>query len=355
MKKFVLFILLIMSVLSCRKVISIDENYHAPAIVVNSVFSDLDDTISVYVTEGQAIYGYHEFYRVVDDAKLALYKNDVKVGDFELSSDSLVRSKYSPGYGAKYDIAMSDIDKNARYGVSVIHPSMGEAYAETSFPAAVQIDSMALVVKKVMDYDEMVDALVLKVTFTDPAGEDNYYQLNAAYVKEAKAIMHYDFNEETEEVIEYYSDTLIYRTNSIAPSYDQVDPMISPNEDDLFGYSENQFLVFDDELIDGKSYTLQVVLDKYVDEDYLNNIDTLLGECILYDVGLRTIPKDLYLYYCSVDAFYWNAESVFAEPVQIYSNVENGVGILSTYRKTNSKGSYGSVLRGKTYLESVYY
>lgn len=355
MKRPYIFFLVILSIFSCRKIIPIDETYHQPTIVLNSTFSLTDDTISVYLTESQKVYGFHKFYKVVDNAQLSLYSDDVKIGDFNLTSDSILPSEYDPGYGAKYDIAVSNLDENATYGVSVLHPTMGEAYAETLFPSGVQIDEITLEVRQVMDYDQMVNALVANVTFTDPAGVNNYYQLYQGGFVKASPVVRYDFDEETGNSYALLTDTLSRRFYAMESSYDQIDPVVAPNENDIFGYTENQFMVFDDELIDGKSYTLQVVLKKYCDEDILESMDTTSGEYIFCDVGLRTITQDLYLYYRSLDAFYWNDGSPFAEPVQIFSNVDNGVGILSAYRMCNAKVNYGSPHPDKTYWDDVYY
>ena len=356
MKRLLLYVLVLLAMASCKKIISIDDDYQKPKIVLNGAFELNDDSISIFVTESQMIHGFHKGYRVVDDAVLSLYENDAKLGSFSLSSDSIVRSEYDPAYGTKYDIVLSGFDKSKRYAVTLEHPTMGQAYAETTFPQIIQVDSVVLEVCRISDYDKFVNALVAKVTFTDPAGEANYYQVYQGGYDLAQAYVGFYYDEETGSYQDKETDTLILRHYSIAPSYSQIDPLIAPNENELLGGSENLFMVFNDELIDGKSYTLQVVLKKYVDDTYLENIDTTKGEYLSYDIGLCAINRDTYLYYRSIDAFHWNDDSPFAEPVQIYSNVDNGLGLFYGYCKSNSHGHLGTLREDRIYLtpEDIY-
>ena len=50
-----------------------------------------------------------------------------------------------------------------------------------------------------------------------------------------------------------------------------------------------------------------------------------------YIVILRNTSKSYYLYQQSVKLYYWVDEDPFAQPVQIYNNINNGFGIFSSY------------------------
>ncbi len=343
MKRIFVLMVTVLSLISCTKIIPVNEDYQDPAIVLNSTFDINDEVLSVFVTESQRIYGYHQHYRMVDDADIALFKDGQKVGDFVLGNDYIVRPEYDPGYGAKYNLAVGSLDANAKYAISFEHATMGKAFAETSFPSSFTVDSVSFSVEQVMDYDVLINVLVANVSFTDQAGEDNYYQLIDGIYSKGDMHMYFYYDSITGMYVQSEPDSIFISSYSMASNcYEQIDPLIKPNEDDLFSYTENQFMVFNDDLIDGKSYTLKVVLIYGCGEDYLEQMDTTKGEFCSCNIELRTISKDLYLYYRSVDDFYWNDGSLFAEPVQIYSNVDNGLGIVSGYQKVFAKGTYGS-------------
>jgi len=46
---------------------------------------------------------------------------------------------------------------------------------------------------------------------------------------------------------------------------------------------------------------------------------------------LRTVSKDYYLYHTSLSRQIANKDRPFVEPISVYSNIENGLGIFSGY------------------------
>ena len=52
-----------------------------------------------------------------------------------------------------------------------------------------------------------------------------------------------------------------------------------------------------------------------------------------YTIFLRNTSKSYYLYRQSVDLQRWTEDDPFAQPVQIYTNITNGFGILSGYNE----------------------
>jgi len=154
-------------------------------------------------------------------------------------------------------------------------------------PQAVQITSTLIREDNgVIDFGERTDQAEL--TFTDPAGVDNYYEV---------AIF----------IIERFEDEM-YPSNVYTMTFD-------PNLKEGFGDS----FLLTDETFDGKEYKILLDYDSYWQDN--QNIE-------VYAV-FRTVTRDYYLYALSAH----NQESAedfgfFAEPVSIFSNIENGLGVF---------------------------
>lgn len=348
---------------ACVDQIPLDENYQSSKIVVNSIFSTQDDTLDVYVTETRHVYGLDKDFVNVDNAKLSLYNGHEFVADLTLNHDVRPSSteyySESSSSGSRFSLGGFQMDEGATYSIKVEHPTMGIAEAEVSVPVPVKIKTIELKKEQVMEYESLIDVLVAYVTFDDPADVDNYYQVIGGYTEVAERLRNRDtYDYTTGNYIREYSDTLLVSRSDHPSSYEQVDPMIKPNEDDMFNYSENIFQIFNDELINGKTYVLRYVVDRYFnDEDDFSHLDADAGEYYKVNINLRSIPKELYLYYTSAEAFYWNDGNPFSEPIQVYSNVDNGVGVFGAFSSSEKellKGNY--IPDEKVYMSrSVYY
>ncbi|MBK7409851.1 MAG: DUF4249 family protein [Saprospirales bacterium] len=124
--------------------------------------------------------------------------------------------------------------------------------------------------------------------FQDPAGEDNYYQVEAFVV---------------------ISDTL---------SGDFSYSLYMEWEDVLAEY-HNGRLSFPDGPIDGKKYTLKAY--------FFDNIHEIPDAKL--KVRLRSISRDRYLFLRTLDLYGNAQDNPFAEPVVVHDNIEKGVGIFS--------------------------
>lgn len=95
---------------------------------------------------------------------------------------------------------------------------------------------------------------------------------------------------------------------------------------------ENYYNEFSDELFDGKEYRLKIRMENYAYNYY--NGTTLRSIAIVME--LQHISEAYYLYLRS-RTYAANSDEyggLFSEPVQIYSNIGGGVGILGTFSKS---------------------
>ncbi|MBR9774634.1 MAG: DUF4249 domain-containing protein [Cytophagales bacterium] len=148
--------------------------------------------------------------------------------------------------------------------------------------------------------------------FNDPVGE-HYYEISAYYVRRE----HY-INEYGEEV--YYEDNRTIYLEPKNPSY----------ETDFF---LDGGIIIDDKLFEGK----QAKIDLFTSGNFMELEDR--GE--IYFV-LKNISKSYYDFQSTYGLQDWNDGDPFAQPVQVFSNIENGIGIFMTGNIASEKIETGS-------------
>lgn len=130
----------------------------------------------------------------------------------------------------------------------------------------------------------------IKLTINDPAGESNYYQI--------KLVGIYEFDGNEFRNREYLNKT---------------------DETFLYDYSGN---MVNDVFFDGTQKTFE--LEKW----YTEWNDEIPER---YEIQVSAMSKSYYDFYNSLSK-YWNANgNPFAEPVIVYSNIENGLGLFATF------------------------
>ena len=161
------------------------------------------------------------------------------------------------------------------------------AVAETTIPYTPNVISFDTT--RVVDNDIVYFAL----TLDDPIGED-YYNLNL--------------------------------TDGFDVGFESSDPVFADfmnivHVDDLFGGSEYQgkrwgYNMFNDSYFDGKRYSVSLHTYAYYDHSYVMEVSKV-------DYGLYQFKKTYSDYDYNDDLL-----SLFTEPIQVYSNVQNGVGVV---------------------------
>jgi hypothetical protein len=84
----------------------------------------------------------------------------------------------------------------------------------------------------------------------------------------------------------------------------------------------DQGILFSDQLIDGKEYSIRV-------ETMLQNLGS--ADSALVDIRLHSISESYYRYLKSRQKQFETRDDPFAVPVIVYSNVEGGAGFLGGY------------------------
>jgi hypothetical protein len=298
MKKTALFLLLINLIFTnCQTVVDIDIPIENPQLALNATLVN-GARIGVHLSESQHILDGTEFQNI-NDAEVKIYEN----GEF-------LTHLFEKELGFYYSDSLTQVKAGNTYRVEVSKNGFQSVDAECRVPQnPAKIINTTLDTAEVNEFGYSERVLEFDIEIEDEAGVANFYELVI-----------------TEEAYVYYYD---YNTNppTIVDSSMFINPLYLESKDpSLEGYqSFGKSVIFDDGLFDGKKYHLKVTSSYYPD---------LSGDTKnqpKYIVILRNTSKSYYLYQQSVKLYYWVDEDPFAQPVQIYNNINNGFGIFSSY------------------------
>ncbi len=285
--KYILGLSIIIILFSCEKIIDIEIDEKDKKIVVNGILST-DSVVKVNISKSLNIL----------DRQDVLYLNNATVKLYENGSF----------------IEQLNYTENGNYKTSIFKPILGNTYkvevessgltsvnAENKIPNHIAINSIDTLTIEQQE-DDMYGygkQLECNVNFTDPANEKNYYYLFA----KAYSPTDYDnFGNPTS----YAYQTIYFNSN---------DNIIESR----INWGEG--IVFSDNLIDGETYSLKLLISKY---DFYEDTNKVF-------FYLNSVSKDFYLYAKSYEQHMNAKGNPFVEPVQVYENITNGYGIFAGY------------------------
>jgi hypothetical protein len=318
MKKLIIYSLILvgaMSLTSCEKwlngqVINYDLPDHTPVLTIYNYSAAGDTAIDVRVGTSVGVLKNGE-PQPVDDVVVKLFKNDVLQQSW--SSDPFyvvdtIWSWFNPITGLEEHYIdstysylepliepISDED-GTKYSVEVSAPGYETTYAEENTP---QKANVSVVLRKDVPVEARIDwgneetGDIYEITINDLADEKNTYIINA---------------------IGTYTDSGITYENSIY--FNSNDP--------IWNYS-NGGMLLSDRSFDGLTKTVELEHWFYQGELRPDKISIIINTV-----------ADSYIDFDESMNKYWNADgNPFAEPVVLYSNVENGLGLFTLFnRKT---------------------
>ncbi|MBK6902676.1 MAG: DUF4249 domain-containing protein [Saprospirales bacterium] len=259
-----------------NQVVDIEIPEHEPSLAVSAHFRAQDTALIVFVSRSAGILD-----SVILDS-VSIQGAAVAV----LRDGSLWQTVPNVGPGHFY-LAMGEPigDQPHTYTLQVSAPGFESVEAVQVMPTSVSIlDAVYTVQGGVNPDGEKVNTL--SVEFQDPAGEDNYYYVDAYYY--------------IPDSIGDFGGNIYIQTE---------DALVEPYE---------QGLIFKDGPIDGKKYALKTW--------FWDNVHEIPGAKLV--VRLHSISRDRYLFLRTLD-LYTNAQgNPFAEPVVVHDNIEKGVGIF---------------------------
>jgi hypothetical protein len=274
--KYTAVVLLSVVLSACEMVISVDMPPYDPQIVINGFFTS-DSLWNIHISNSLSSIDRGEL-KELENASVLIYRNGAL-------TDTL---KFDPVSGY-YQSASGKPEPNKSYTIRVSAPGLKNAEAAGWLPYPVSVQSVSIRDSAIIYGSTGYADAELTVTYYDPASQKNYYALSVV---------------ETDTTYGDYSYPVYYSTS---------DPSISE------GGASVGF--FNDELFDGKLHEMKILISS----DYINKTGNTLT------VILTSLSEDAYLYNRSYEKHQNARNNPFAEPVQVYTNVKDGLGIFAGF------------------------
>ena len=280
---------------SCEKKLDIDLPESEKKIVVNGIVNP-DSLMKVRISKSMNVLDNGKI-QYLSDATVKLFKDDTFLENLNNMDSGYFQSSVVP-------------EINSDYKLTVDYSGLTSVNANIKLQDAVEIMSIDTVSEiQINDFWE-TKIMHFDIKIKDDAEKEDFYFLSLRAM-----IPVYEFIDTTLLIVGYEEGNMYFNSE---------DPILRNSES--FTLDGMQGIVFSDEMFNGVEYTFDIehYIDKYEDIGE-NDLSTM------YYVKLLTITEDVFNYITSYNLNQYTQYDPFAQPVQILSNVENGLGLFSGY------------------------
>lgn len=302
---------------SCEKEIDFDGETTESQLVLNS-FITPDSTIAANISESQFFLNNDYLFKAVENAEVSIYCNGILKETMQHSLNGKYISATKPEVGDIVKLVVKVPEKDEITGGTTVYPKAN----------VVKLDSIVIWTgaKPIIETVNTVDNGLPKtetivvgkyrfrtiryiLTFEDAANMKNYYRLVVSQTStfNGKKKVNYDYT---------LDDIVSGNTKDLLPGIPAI------NE------SKNQFHVFTDELINGKTYPLSFTI-RDTASIYLPEYQRPLPKKTV-EIDLQSVCNNFYLF-LKTRSDQQTANQLFSEPIQIYNNVTGGIGLVGSY------------------------
>jgi len=282
---------------ACQTVVDIELPERDSKLVLNSLFSP-DSNFVFTLSQSKGILEPGELDHL-NNGRIEVYGSDGTHGEVTGTGQG------SQTFAYRYKLPFKP-KANIAYTVKASAPGLASVTASDVLPLPVAIDDLDTSSLHLFDTEEKQ----IGITFTDPAHTSNFYEVKLFYMV---YIPQYDTNGQ-----------VVGMTASVTelPSYISNEGLFSNGVDER---------VFTDDLFNGRSFTVTL---GFQEENYLPIIgdSNALPDYPIYLIAeLRSASEDYYKFNSSFLKYQNSSGDPFAQPVQVYNNVEGGFGIVAGY------------------------
>ena len=278
--------------ISCEKVIPFEGDVNIPKLVINSIFQS-DSTFKVHVSSSRSVIDTVSFQNIEDAV--------VTIKD---ENENIIESLNYVANG--FYIGQTFPQENQTYTLQVTHPNYTNITSSDSLPSPITINSV--------DTSSIIDPingdrLQITMNFNDPESSQNYYLIETYSVNEYFVIKN--------------SDTTEYELDTTKQFMVLTDEVFQNG-----GSPWREQGLFNDLLFNGQNKSLEIEIPNY------NETGNEFGyqwsyKTLSLRLYLHNISKSYYYYRTSLELYQSASGNPFAQPVQVYSNVENGFGVFA--------------------------
>ncbi len=275
-------IFLLIGLYACETVVEIDLEPHEPVLVVYGFFDAKYDDARVVVNQSRGINAEINTDIIIEDAKIDLFENDIFIGEFIFNAE--------------------DKEYILNYRISNI--------INTRYDLRIQVDGFTNVfaIQDVLPLSEIKDVEFKGTTSSDEDGNP---------LDEFIVSIEDDPEEEN-----FYAVQLLLKDT--ITKWEGRFPLEPDNNIFIKGFKKE--LIFKDDFLQQENAVIKIFSYPVLGEDFENRILIL---------RLKHLTKDRYLYTRSFRQYKQAEDNPFAEPVTIYSNIENGFGLFSVEQSTD--------------------
>ncbi len=302
---------------ACEKEIEFTGKVSKPLMVVNSIISS-DSVISAYITKSKFFLENDETFDNVNNADVSVYINGVFKEKMANTQDGLYQTSFIPNQGDTVEI------KATASGLDDVNSKTIVSYQ----PDIISLDTT---LKSMTITPNLTYSSVNGGPFTvDTTGYSVNFDLNVKIKIKDNGSINNSYRLEPSLIYPNDSSKYFY-SNSVYTTFDGI---LSENQNGVSDFldisgSYNMYGIFTDEIFNGKEFTVSCTIHCSLYYSLSN-----LHENYLY-INLQEINSDYYNYLYTRDMSI-NSEGPFSEPVQIYSNINGGIGILGSYSNSNN-------------------
>ena len=351
MKKILFFLFLALSVMSCKDEFSVSNLPEAKAKLVVYCMPSTADTTYITVSRSIPLKQYNATQKnvLIDDAAIS----------YQLNGQTM--SVTALGNGRYRVVGKQKAGDKVQLRVEA--QGLEAVEASTEIPQAIGISHLAtrMVRMKEDPSSSVKDFLQLQATFTDPAETHDYYavcvrrkMLRNFYVAcyrnmggEMQVVrVYYDYDEylETSKYQQWDSVSIEYQfDNFYVPITTASEPLLNPlsdidNDFDFSSEFYQNFYIFDDATINGKTYTLHLNIEPFVraanmSDKAAKELKRLYNIEEGVEVELYHITPAYYRFLQALNDVSNNslAQAGLSNIRTTYSNVRNGMGICAGF------------------------
>lgn len=351
MKKILFFLFLALSVMSCKDEFSVSNLPEAKAKLVVYCMPSTADTTYITVSRSIPLKQYNATQKnvLIDDAAIS----------YQLNGQTMPVTALGNG---RYRVVGKQ-KAGDKVQLRVEAQGLEAVEASTEIPQAIGISHLAtrMVRMKEDPSSNVKDFLQLQATFTDPAETHDYYAVcvrrkmlrnfHVACYRNMGGEMqvvrvYYDYDEylETSKYQQWDSTSIEYQyDNFYVPITTASEPLLNPlsdidNDFDFSSEFYQNFYIFDDATINGKTYTLHLNIEPFVraanmSDKAAKELKRLYNIEEGVEVELYHITPAYYRFLQALNDVSNNslAQAGLSNIRTTYSNVRNGMGICAGF------------------------
>lgn len=277
--------------LACETVVDLDIPFDRPKVTVSSSLV-ASESPEVRLTFSKHILDNNYNYAPIANATVRMIHNG-----------NTYILEFDPEIG-KYGNDAITIEAASLYQLIVEVPGYDAITVTETVPVSVPIQSFEINGIVELEWNTRED---ISLVFDDPIGE-NFYEIYAFNIQK------YRYTNQSGEIVEYVNRQPIYLTAK-NPVYQQ----------EYGGFT----ILFNDRLFDGNTFEMEMFASgsPFTYDPGSGGVD-LDVEVESY-VVLKSVSRSYYLYQTTFNLQNWNDGDPFAQPVQVFTNIPNGLGIYS--------------------------